>query len=50
MGAMMTRMKLILIVLFAFTSGPIFACACDEECKDGEHYSDEAEMCVANTA
>lgn len=46
----MTKLKMILIALMALASVPAHACACDEQCKDGEHYSDEAEMCVADTA
>ncbi|MFK7945857.1 MAG: hypothetical protein AB8B85_23510 [Paracoccaceae bacterium] len=44
----MLKLKMVAIAFFALASVP--ALACDEMCKDGEIYSDEAEMCVAKTA
>ncbi|MEM1299670.1 MAG: hypothetical protein AAGH68_10360 [Pseudomonadota bacterium] len=46
----MTKLKLTLVAFLALASVPALACACDEDCKEGEIYSDEAEMCVADTA
>ncbi|MGD1925959.1 MAG: hypothetical protein ACFB03_17490 [Paracoccaceae bacterium] len=37
----------ILISVFALGSAPVLAC--DEICKDGEYYSDDAEMCMPKT-
>lgn len=46
----MMKLKITMIALIALGSFPVLACGCDEDCKDGEHYSDEAEMCVSDTA
>ncbi|MEM0989401.1 MAG: hypothetical protein AAGK00_11005 [Pseudomonadota bacterium] len=37
------------MVLMAATlyAGSALACGCDEECPEGEFYSDDAEMCVS---
>ena len=35
---------------FLFLTTVASACICDLECPDGEVYSDEAEMCVAQDA
>lgn len=42
--------RLMIIILFATAVGFSPALACIEECKQGEFYSDEAEMCVAEEA
>lgn len=44
----MTKLKFVLIGLFALGSLPAFAC--DDVCKDSEYYSDEAEMCLVKPA
>lgn len=43
----MRTLKIFLIV--ALFSGRAWACGCDIDCPEGEYYSDEAEMCVAET-
>ena len=42
-------MRLFLIALFAVLVTAVTAKACDEMCKDGEYYSDDAEMCMPKT-
>ena len=40
-----TSLLTLALALMAGLSGP--ALACDEMCKEGEIYSDDAEMCIA---
>jgi hypothetical protein len=44
------RKFLLGLVILAGLGHPALACGCDEECKEGEYYSDEAEMCVVKPA
>jgi len=41
-----TAIKTFCAAWLMMLTGPALACACDIECKPGEIYSDEQEMCV----
>lgn len=41
-----TTFKTVFAALLMMLAAPAFACACDIDCKPGEIYSDEQEMCV----
>ncbi|MEM9061400.1 MAG: hypothetical protein AAGD13_13135 [Pseudomonadota bacterium] len=43
----MKLLHALLITLFTLSAGHVLAC--DDSCKDGEYYSDDAEMCMPKT-
>ena len=48
LGLLNMKTLLLAVIAFLMSANVALGCICDLECPEGETYSDEAEMCVAD--